>query len=329
MDTTHFTIITHNGLFHMDEVTSYAMLDYLFPYNTLIRTRDMSIITDDSIVIDVGEVYNPTLNKFDHHQKSFNETFYSKSIIPMSSTGLIYKHYGMQILKKFCSENHFNIDKEQYKKAFNYFYDNFCSEIDAFDNGIRQYSDNFYDALDSGIIIRKYYTSLSLGQLIAKQNYVDISDDKQQLKAFKRASSLVWNMFVGVMTHYFSTLIKNIDDCKIFDNAMKERFSYDKSGFITVIKVECDSWKQCLREYEHKNPGEPKINFIVYPNASHTWNIRTISDQQFKTRKDLLSFEELKKLVSKPYEVIFVHTKLFVGGAETIETCVEMGKASL
>lgn len=329
MDSTHVTIITHNGLFHLDEVTSYAMLDYLFPYNTLIRTRDMSIITKDSIVTDVGEIYDPSSNRFDHHQKSFNETFYSKTTIPMSSTGLVYKHYGLQLLKKFCTENHFYVNKEQLKKAFNYFYDNFCIEIDAGDNGILQYSDNFYDELDSGKITQTYHACLSLRQLIAKQNYIDIGNDKQQLKAFKRASSLVWNMFVGVMTHYFASLIKNADDCKKFDTAMKERYSYDKSGTIIVIKEECNSWKQCLRDYEHKNSTEAKIIFIVYPNASNTWNIRTISDRQFKTRKDLLPFDELKKRVPKPYEIIFVHNKLFIGGAETIETCVEMGKASL
>lgn len=322
------TIITHDGLFHTDEVTSYAMLDYIFPQNILIRTRDMSRITENSIVIDVGGVYDQREKRFDHHQKSFEETFDKTSDIVLSSTGLIYKCYGMNILEKFCREKKLDVSEKLLSEGYNHIYYNFLIEVDAKDNGIRQYSDNFYEYIESGKITQNYRT-VAIRDIIASQNCVNVSDDKEQIKAFKRASDLAWTILSGYIYYYFSSQLKNVDDCKIFNRAMKGRFKYDKDGRIVVVKVDCNSWKKCLKEYEKKHPTDTKLLFMIYPNTSDTWNIRTISDSVVKTRKNLLPLDDIKKYLSHPDEVIFVHTKLFIGGAKTIETCVEMGIASM
>ena len=90
-------IIIHDGLFHQDDVTSYAFLNYLYPDNTLIRTRELENIDIDinTIVIDVGRMYDPYKNRFDHHQTEFGHTFDKETKIKMSSTGLVYKHFGV------------------------------------------------------------------------------------------------------------------------------------------------------------------------------------------------------------------------------------------
>ena len=76
---TKTTIVTHNGTFHLDEITAYAILDYLYPQNQLIRTRDQELINQTNITIDVGGIYDPEKNKYDHHQSTFNDTFCDKS----------------------------------------------------------------------------------------------------------------------------------------------------------------------------------------------------------------------------------------------------------
>ena len=38
-------------------------------------------------------------NRFDHHQREFTGTMSEKYSIKLSSAGLIYKHYGREILK--------------------------------------------------------------------------------------------------------------------------------------------------------------------------------------------------------------------------------------
>lgn len=82
-------IITHNGVFHADEVFAVAILERFIGGNTeIIRTRDKSIIevaknNVNDFVIDVGEAYNADSNNFDHHQNSD---------LP-SSAGLIFDRF--------------------------------------------------------------------------------------------------------------------------------------------------------------------------------------------------------------------------------------------
>jgi uncharacterized UPF0160 family protein len=61
----------------------------------IIRTRDPEIITSADVVCDVGGIYNPETNRFDHHQKG--GAGQRGNGIPYSSFGLVWKKYGEQI----------------------------------------------------------------------------------------------------------------------------------------------------------------------------------------------------------------------------------------
>ena len=74
--------------------------------------------------------------------------------------------------------------------------------------------------------------------------------------------------------------------------------------------------------------GEIRANFVIYPYTGNTWSIRTISDQRFKNRKDLLTYNDMIKKVTRPSEIVFIHTKHFIGTATTLESCIEMGMIS-
>jgi len=63
------TIATHNGNFHADDVFSVAALKCIYPSIKLIRTRDLELIGQADIVLDVGGVYDPDAGRFDHHQR--------------------------------------------------------------------------------------------------------------------------------------------------------------------------------------------------------------------------------------------------------------------
>ncbi len=68
------SIITHDGLFHGDEVMAVAMIKFHLGSDIdVVRTRDIQTITDglndvDTFVIDVGGIYDPSRKAFDHHQ---------------------------------------------------------------------------------------------------------------------------------------------------------------------------------------------------------------------------------------------------------------------
>lgn len=89
------TIVTHNGNFHADDVFSIAALKSIFPDFNLVRTRDLSVIAQADIVIDVGGEYNPDAGRFDHHQRGGAGA--RENGIPYSSFGLIWQKYGVEI----------------------------------------------------------------------------------------------------------------------------------------------------------------------------------------------------------------------------------------
>ena len=62
---------THNGTFHCDEVFACYMLKLLPEYQnaTIVRTRDPKLLSECDILVDVGGIYDPTIHRYDHHQR--------------------------------------------------------------------------------------------------------------------------------------------------------------------------------------------------------------------------------------------------------------------
>jgi len=87
------TIGTHNGTFHCDEALAVFLLRQTSTYKDadLIRTRDPVKLDSCDIVVDVGAVYDPSSQRFDHHQRGFAENFGQGFVTKLSSAGLIYK----------------------------------------------------------------------------------------------------------------------------------------------------------------------------------------------------------------------------------------------
>lgn len=95
------TIVTHSGTFHADESLAVFMLKQLPEYKNakVIRTREAELIKQADIVVDVGAIYDPSTNRFDHHQRGFEETFSKEYKIKLSSAGLVYKHFGKKVIR--------------------------------------------------------------------------------------------------------------------------------------------------------------------------------------------------------------------------------------
>lgn len=98
--------------FHLDEVLAVTLLLSLskFKDGSVLRTRDEEKLGKCDVLVDVGGVYDPENNRFDHHQREFNEKFPMKCsngeepCTKMSSAGLVYKHFGRQILRERYGE---------------------------------------------------------------------------------------------------------------------------------------------------------------------------------------------------------------------------------
>jgi uncharacterized UPF0160 family protein len=89
-------IITHSGTFHADELFACAAILIFLdgkPYE-IIRTRDHEVIETGDYVVDVGGIYDPAINRFDHHQHGGAGV---RDGVPYSSFGLVWKHFGEAI----------------------------------------------------------------------------------------------------------------------------------------------------------------------------------------------------------------------------------------
>ena len=139
---------THNGSFHCDEVLACFMLKQLPEYKEaqIVRTRDPVELDKCDIVVDVGAVFDPARKRFDHHQKSFTDTFstlipsYKNGEIKLSSAGLVYVHYGRDIIRQIIKSDKRNVDSDRDDRLvdllFFKIYEQFIKEIDAIDNGV-------------------------------------------------------------------------------------------------------------------------------------------------------------------------------------------------
>lgn len=89
------TIVTHDGKFHADEVFAVSALKLLEPDALLVRTRNLERIAKGDYVVDVGGVYEPAINRFDHHQQAGAGV--RGNGIPYAAFGLVWKKFGEQI----------------------------------------------------------------------------------------------------------------------------------------------------------------------------------------------------------------------------------------
>ncbi len=118
-------LITHNGSFHADDLFAAATLALMLEKKgqryEIIRTRAPEILETGDYVFDVGGIYDPSINRFDHHQKGGAGA--RETGIPYSAFGLVWKHFGLDLVEQ-NQELFEKIDKET------------VIPFDAIDNGI-------------------------------------------------------------------------------------------------------------------------------------------------------------------------------------------------
>ncbi|MEI6660343.1 MAG: MYG1 family protein [bacterium] len=89
-------LVTHSGTFHADDIFATAMLTIMLDGNVkVIRTRDESIMKTADFLYDEGGVYDPSKNRFDHHQSGGAGA--RENGIQYAACGLVWKTYGEKI----------------------------------------------------------------------------------------------------------------------------------------------------------------------------------------------------------------------------------------
>lgn len=102
-DAADANVVTHDGIFHGDDIMSIAILSVMMATMRILRTSDPKKIAEaaerGAYIIDVGGVYDPASRQFDHHQRGFSEA--REDGTRYSSAGLLWKELGELNCKSF------------------------------------------------------------------------------------------------------------------------------------------------------------------------------------------------------------------------------------
>lgn len=129
---TRIRALTHDGGFHADEATAYAVLVLAEPETVpsgFVRTRDPALIERAEIVFDVGGVHDPARHRYDHHMR---DKPLRADGTPYSSAGLVWRAFGRQALRRL----HPALGEADIEAAWLAVDREFMLPIDRIDNGI-------------------------------------------------------------------------------------------------------------------------------------------------------------------------------------------------
>ncbi|GJD10214.1 UPF0160 protein [Galdieria sulphuraria] len=269
---------THNGKFHCDEALACFLLRLTdnFRDASVVRTREENVLSQMDCVVDVGGVYDPTIFRFDHHQRGFFETFSAKTSIPLSSAGLVYKHFGREILTKLLPD----MDDTNRSILFEHVYNSFVEELDAIDNGVNAYDTD---------VAPKYSIHTHLSARVGSLNPAWNDSDPDEETAFQKAMKLAGDEFIEFVKKSANIWLPARN---IVKEAFDRRASIDDSLEIVVLETACP-WKSHLYELEEvaQNDEAKSIKYVLYPRKDGSWSVQAVSlsEQSFKSRKPLPS----------------------------------------
>ncbi|EER28171.1 hypothetical protein D8B26_006843 [Coccidioides posadasii str. Silveira] len=346
---------THNGHFHADEALAVYLLRMLPTYSSspLIRTRDAEQLAACHTVVDVGGEYDPARNRYDHHQRTFQNTFPNHQT-RLSSAGLVYLHFGKAIVAQHMSKP---IDHEDVQLVYEKLYTDFIEALDANDNGISVYEPQALAA--SGLQKRFRDGGINIGSLIGDMNLPDPIENLDEDGLFAKASKFIGETFVRKLRAASGSWLPARETVRA---AYEARFDVHPSGRIILLPKGGVPWKEHLYNLEVNAPGastiapsdDPRLGkeafYVLYPESTDPgakWRIQCVpvDESSFESRKPLpapwrgvrdsdldgviAAETKSKNLAPIPEGAIFTHASGFIGGHKTREGVLAMAVRSL
>jgi len=317
---------THDGTFHCDEALAVFLLRQLPEYDRaeLVRTRNPELLDQCAIVVDVGAIYNPQARRFDHHQRGFAEVFGHGFTTKLSSAGLIYKHFGEEIIsRRIKRDKRDPVVATLHKKM----YQELIEGIDGIDNGVSQFPAELKPA---------YKIRTDLSSRVSWLNPPwNVKVEREDVDAkFLEATALTGKEFYSRLDYYSDSWLPARE---IVSEALKSRHSVDPSGKVLLFQMFAP-WKEHLFELEDAEgiaEGDLPL-YVIYPDESGNWRVQAVplGPDSFSSRKGLpsewrgLRDQELSE-ASSITGCIFVHSSGFIGGNATKEGAIKMARIAL
>ncbi len=293
-------IVTHNAGFHADDVFGVATLMLLLGKDAveIIRSRDQEIIDTGDYVLDVGGVYDPEKNRFDHHQRE--GAGQRENGVPYGAFGLIWKKFGLEL----CGSENAAKDIDE----------RLVSPIDAHDNGIDTHRN-----LVSGT--HPYTISLAMFpfQPLTKNDLTEYD------RCFVEAVEWV----LPLLRREVLFAQKRI---KVFEK-VDEVYEKTNRRDILLIDEPGEYNREIIVERLEKYP---EVIYFVREYATGVWQIACAADdiRSYKNRKDLPEAwrgkhdEELAE-VTGVADALFCHRTGFMAVARSKEGALKLAELAL
>lgn len=306
-------IICHSGKIHADECAGVSLLSSYFANKginvSVLRTRNPNKFLETDLLLDVGSEYNHEKLRYDHHQPNFNEKWNENSPTNLSAAGLIWRHYGKEIIEMYLSNN-----IEQYDYAFNYsettiyelldtIYEKLIMEIDANDNGVILPCSN-----------------LNICEIINAVNSSDVNDENQNLN-FNRAVALIGNIFDikfrEIINGYFNYQ-KDLD-------VVRELVIQNIDNEYLILENNIPTIFKCLNEID----VQERIRFCIFF-GKNEYSIKTRRrNKKFLPLCPILPEEVLKEKMKYSEDIIFIHKASFLAKVRSLEAAKEIVSLSI
>jgi len=323
---------THNGVFHCDEALACFMLKQLPEYRDaeIVRTRDQAILDMCDIVVDVGGVYDPKIHRYDHHQRGFDHTLSTvrpdlakNKHIKLSSAGLVYAHFGMEVISEILINNKCSPSTECLKGIYLAAYEGFVEELDAIDNGIPMYAEGH----------QRYRINTHLSARIHRLNPEwNSSELESSDRLFEKAMALAGSEFTDKVIEAGTVWWPARE---IVKTSILNRKSLFQTGEIIELHERCP-WKDHLLALEEEMGIAGQIKFVLFHDKGDSWRVQGIPLQpdSFVCRVFLHKEwrgvrDEQLTLIAGIKGCIFCHATGFIGGNKTKEGALEMAIQSL
>jgi len=313
---------THSGQFHCDEALACFLLHQTaeFAGAEIIRTRDSKILDTLDILVDVGAVYDPKAHRYDHHQAGFFETLDENHKIKLSSAGLVYKHFGKEVIQKLAGTT-----PEITEIIYQHVYTNFVEALDASDNGINQYE------VQTG---QRFRITTGLGSRVGRLNPAwNEEDTLNPDDQFKKAMEMAGSEFLQNVSSLVNTWLPARS---LVEQAVQESVKYGEACSIAVLPRACP-WKEHLFELEKELGIQGRTQYMLFSaDGAGDWRIQSVPllEDSFDNRAPLPEAwrgrrdAELSGITGIE-GCIFTHANGFIGGNKTFEGVLAMAKAAL
>ncbi|MCL2383095.1 MAG: MYG1 family protein [Oscillospiraceae bacterium] len=292
------TAVTHNGLFHGDEVMGTVILKKLGAVILMRTARVPDDIPDDEdvIVFDIG------LGEYDHHQEGGNGK--RENGVPYASCGLLWKAFGLDVIAILLDGKEYPFTHQE---LFAMIDQDIIQGIDAMDNGV---------VPKSGCPAK----IMSLSTMVSSFNPTWDSSENFD-KAFEKAVSFAETIF----DNKFNEAIAKLKAVDILDNLI----TIAENGIVFLKRF--IPWNEII--FDSSNPKAPEILFVVFPSPRLGYNCQCVPDAlgSFGQRKPLpadwrgKSPEDLATLTGVA-DAIFCHPGGFICTALSAEGAIALAK---